>query len=186
MPDAPVNRRGRLLVAAPSLIDPNFRRAVVLMLEHSPDGALGVVLNRPSTTRAVDVLPEPLGQLLPEDELVHEGGPVQPEAVIVLADFRNPEQAADAVLGSVGIVNPHESPAALAGALSAVRAFGGYAGWSEGQLEQEIAEEAWIDAPCRAEDVFTDDPQHLWARALERKGGRWRIIARLPEDPSVN
>jgi putative transcriptional regulator len=186
MDEAPASRRGRLLVASPTLVDPNFHRAVVLMLEHSEEGALGVILNRPSATAAAEALPAPLSDLLPDGEPVHEGGPVQPEAVILLADFTDPSRAAGVAVGSVGIVDPNGDIEGLGEVVAAVRAFGGYAGWSGGQLEQEIAEEAWIDAVCLPEDVFTDEPDRLWSRVLDRKGGSWRILARLPEDPSLN
>jgi putative transcriptional regulator len=181
----PDNRRGRLLVAAPALVDPNFRRSVVLMLEHSPDGALGLVLNRPTPLVSREALPEALASVMPEGERIFQGGPVQPEAVIVLADFEDASQAATIAFGSVGIVDPGGA-AARQGGIRAIRAFGGYAGWAGGQLEQEVAEEAWVDAEAQAEDVFTDDHTGLWSRVLERKGGSWRLIARMPEDPSVN
>ena len=74
-------------MASPSLADPNFRRAVVLLLEHSDEGALGLVLNRPTPLVAREALPGALADAMPEAERVHQGGPVQPEAVIVLADF---------------------------------------------------------------------------------------------------
>jgi putative transcriptional regulator len=183
--DGPDNRRGRLLVAAPALVDPNFERAVVLMLEHSPDGALGLVLNRPTPLVSREALPAHLAELMPDEERVFEGGPVQPEAVILLADFADPSDAANLAFGSVGIVDP-EAAAAGAGNLRAIRAFGGYAGWAGGQLEREVEEEAWIDAPPEAEDVFTDDHDGLWARVMERKGGSWRLIARMPRDPRMN
>lgn len=181
--DQPATRRGRLLVAAPALTDPDFHRAVVLMLEHSPDGALGVVLNRPTPLVSREALPAPLADLLPARERVHEGGPVQPEAVILLADFADASGAASMAFGSVGIVDPE---GARPEALRAVRAFGGYAGWSGGQLEQEVAAEAWLDAAPRVEDVFTHDHEGLWGRVLERKGGSWRLIARMPDDPRLN
>jgi putative transcriptional regulator len=183
--DGPENRRGRLLVAAPALVDPNFRRSVVLMLEHTPEGALGLVLNRPTPLVSREALPEALAAVMPEDERIFQGGPVQPEAVIVLADFAHAAAAASIAFGSVGIVDP-AGEAARAGGIRAIRAFGGYAGWAGGQLEQEVAEEAWVDAEAVADDVFTDDHAGLWSRVLERKGGTWRLIARMPEDPSVN
>jgi len=183
--DGPDNRRGRLLVAAPALVDPNFRRSVVLMLEHSPDGALGLVLNRPTPLVSREALPEALAAVMPEEERIFQGGPVQPEAVIVLADFADAEAAASIAFGSVGIVDP-AGEAARGGGIRAIRAFGGYAGWAGGQLEQEVAEEAWVDAEAVADDVFTHDHAGLWSRVLERKGGTWRLIARMPEDPSVN
>jgi putative transcriptional regulator len=184
--DAPVSRKGRLLVAAPALADPNFQRAVVLLLDHSPEGALGLVLNRPTPLVAREALPGRLGEALPEDEHIFQGGPVQPEAVIVLADFSDPTLAATMAFGTVGIVDPEADVERLDGLVRAIRAFGGYAGWAGGQLEQEMAEEAWIDAAPSPDDVFTQDHEGLWRRVLERKGGSWRLIARMPEDPSLN
>lgn len=181
----PESRRGRLLVAAPALVDPNFRRSVVLMLEHSPDGALGLVLNRPTPVPARLALPDSIADVMPDGELVHQGGPVQPDAVIVLADFEDVSQAATIAFGSVGIVDP-DGEAARAGGIRAIRAFGGYAGWAGGQLEQEVAQEAWVDAAAEPGDVFTEDHAGLWGRVLERLGGTWRLIARMPEDPTVN
>jgi putative transcriptional regulator len=184
--DAPVLRRGRLLVASPALEDPNFARAVVLVLEHSEEGALGVVLNRPTEVPARGSLPEPLALAMHEHELVHRGGPVQPESVIVLADFLDPDDAAQLALRTVGVVDPADAGNGLAHRVRAMRAFGGYAGWSAGQLEGEIEQEAWIDVEAEPEDVFTGDAPGLWSRVLARKGGHFRVIALMPEDPSVN
>jgi putative transcriptional regulator len=184
--EEPANRRGRLLVASPSLADPNFRRAVVLMIEHSEEGALGLVLNRPTPLVAREALPGPLAESMPEGERVHQGGPVQPEAVIVLADFLDEALAASLAFDRVGIVDPDADASRLGGAVRAIRAYGGYAGWGDGQLEREIADEAWIDAAPTADDVFGADADGLWSRVLERKGGTWRLIARIPENPSVN
>lgn len=184
--DAPVSREGRLLVAAPTLHDPHFRRSVVLMLEHTPEGALGLILNRPMELVARDALPDGLADLLPEADHLHEGGPVQSDAIIVLAEFDDPAEAAGIAFGRVGIVDPGGELGGLEERTGAARAFGGYAGWSGGQLEEEIAQEAWIDAPATVEDVFAGDPSDLWSTVLDRKGGTWRIIARMPEDPSVN
>jgi putative transcriptional regulator len=111
---------------------------------------------------------------------------VQPDAVIVLAEFVDLSAAAAIAFGRVGVVDPGSEVDALRGRVTAIRAFGGYAGWSGGQLEREIADEAWIDAECRAEDVFTDAPGALWSRVLERKGGTYRLVARMPEDPTLN
>lgn len=183
--DAPGSRRGRLLVAAPALVDPSFRRTVVLMLEHSTDGALGLVLNRPTPLVSREALPGRLAEVMPDAERVFEGGPVQPEAVIVLADFEDVSEAATIAFGSVGIVHPDVDATGI-GAVRAIRAFGGYAGWAGGQLEREMDEEAWVDCDAVADDVFTDDHSGLWSRVLERKGGSWRIIARMPEDPTQN
>ena len=183
--DGPANRRGRLLVAAPALADPNFHRAVVLMLEHSDEGALGLVLNRPTPLVSREALPPHLAEVMPEEERVHQGGPVQPDAVILLADFEDVSDAAGVAFGSVGIVDP-AAEGARDGGVHAIRAFGGYAGWGGGQLEMELAEETWLDAEPLLDDVFTDDADGLWSRVIDRKGGSWRFIARMPEDPSRN
>ncbi|MEW6581585.1 MAG: YqgE/AlgH family protein [Actinomycetota bacterium] len=178
--------RGRLIVASPALTDPNFTRTVVLMLEHSAEGALGVVLNRPTDLLAREALPEDIARALPDDALIHSGGPVQPEAVILLADFTVPEDSAGIAFGSVGIVDPAADPDGLPQRVRAIRAFGGYAGWAAGQLEDEFDQEAWIEADGAVDDVFTAAPDGLWARVLERKGGAFRLVARMPEDPSLN
>lgn len=179
-------RQGRLLVAAPTLMDPQFQRAVVVMLEHSDDGALGLVLNQPTDIHAVDALPEPLCDLIPEEQVIHCGGPVQPAAVIILAEFEAPDRAAGIVVDRIGIVDPDEAIDDLTEHVGRLRIFGGYAGWAPGQLELEIADGAWIDVAARPEDIFTESPEQLWSAALERKGGAFRLIARMPTDPSLN
>lgn len=182
----PPFRRGRLLVAAPTLMDIHFRRTVVLMLEHSEEGALGLVLNRPTILTAREALPQPLAELVGDGEVVYQGGPVQPEAVILLADFIDPQRAASLAVDGVGVVDPAGDTEDLPGLTRAVRAFGGYAGWGAGQLEGEIAEGAWIDAAAGAADVFTQDHERLWHTVLDRKGGAFRLLARMPDDPSMN
>lgn len=159
---------------------------MVLVVEHSEEGALGIVLNRPSEVAARDALPDPLGAALAEDELLHHGGPVEPGSVIVLADFADGELSAGLAFDHVGVVDPDGDLDALAEAVRAVRAFSGYAGWAAGQLEAEIAQDAWIDAPAGAADVFTAEPDALWSSVLERKGGSYRLVARMPEDPALN
>lgn len=182
--EGPRFRRGRLLVASPTLIDPNFAGTVVLMLEHSSEGALGLVLNRPTRLSAGDAMPRELATMVGTDAAIHQGGPVQPEAVIVLADYFLPEEAGALVVHTVGIVDPQAVDAALN--LRRARAFGGYAGWGADQLEGEIREGAWIDAECEPDDVFTDDAGGLWRRVLVRKGGVWAVVGQLPEEPHLN
>ena len=183
---APDLRKGRLLVAAPSLVDENFHRTVVLLLEHSTDGAVGVVLNRPSTLSTRETLPEAYTGAIPEDEVIHEGGPVDPESVILLADFTEPDDRLGLSVGTIGVVDPSTDFATLPERIRAIRAFGGYSGWAPGQLEAELADEAWIDAVCMPADVFTTDPGSLWSEVLDRKGGNYRLVARMPLDPSLN
>ena len=183
---APTWRKGRLLVASPSLIDPNFHRTVVLLLEHSTEGALGVVLNRPSLLNTRETLPDTFAAAIPEDEQIYEGGPVEPESVILLADFTDAAPDAGLPIGSIGVVDPATDFDTLPDRVRAIRAFGGYAGWAAGQLEAEIDEDAWIDAVCLASDVFTSEPDLLWSEVLDRKGGNFRLVARMPMDPSLN
>jgi putative transcriptional regulator len=176
---------GRLLVAAPTLLDPNFWRTVVLIAEHGEDGALGVVLNRPSEVTVGDAVPD-LADALGEDAVVHVGGPVRPTGVLVLAEWADPGPAAGLVFGAIGLLGAAAEVRDLGAAATRVRAYAGHAGWGPGQLEDELAEEAWIVEPPHPDDVFGDQGPELWAAVLERKGGRFALLARMPPDPSVN
>jgi len=177
--------RGHLLVAGPKLLDPNFLRTVVLVGEHGEEGALGVVLNRPSDARVAEAVPA-LAQLVEEDAVVHVGGPVQPEAVTVLAEFSERGQAATTVFGRVGFARGDLDVNALATGTPRARVFAGYAGWSAGQLEGELAGGDWILADPLADDVFSSEGLGLWATVLRRKGGHFELLARMPIDPSLN
>ena len=176
--------RGQLLIAGPSLVDPNFWRTVVLVGEHSDEGALGVVLNRPSETPVGEAVPE-LADLADEMGTVHVGGPVQSSAVVVLADFENPEEAGSLVVDSIGFLSTEVDPESL-GEVRRARVYVGYAGWGPGQLDGELEEGSWIVEPALAEDVFTSDPDGLWSNVLRRKGGPFSVLASMPPDPSLN
>jgi putative transcriptional regulator len=176
--------RGQLLVAGPALLDPNFHRTVVLVCEHDEDGAMGLVLNRPSPIPADQAIPELGAALGPEDRL-WVGGPVQTTSVVVLADFEDASEGM-AVAGHVGLVLPDTNLEDVATAVRRARAFLGYAGWGGGQLDGEVASEDWIVADFAAEDAFTDEPDQLWSLVLGRKGGSYALLATMPPDPSVN
>jgi putative transcriptional regulator len=182
--DWPSSLRGYVLVAGPALLDPNFRRTVVLMGEHGEEGALGVVLNRPSAVTVAEAVP-PLAGLVEESEHVWFGGPVQPDAIVVLGEFDDPERAAALVVGSVGFLPAEIEPDEL-GTIVRARVFAGYAGWGPGQLESELAEDSWIVEEAVPDDVFWDEPDALWAAVLRRKGGPYSVLALMPPDPSVN
>ena len=167
-----------LLVASPGLTD-FFRRTVVLVLEHSEEGALGLVLNRPTETEVADAAPE-LADLAEPGDVVRLGGPVAPDTVIVLARFDEPGDAASLVVGDVGVVDPEGGTPELL----ASRVYAGHAGWAPGQLDGELEQEAWIVTEARPEDPFVDGD--LWSRVLDRKGGGYTLLARMPEDPSLN
>jgi putative transcriptional regulator len=175
--------QGQLIVSSPSLTDPNFRRTVVLMTHHDDDGAMGLVLSRPSEIRVADAVPE-LAELPETDEHVYVGGPVQPEAVVVLAELSEPADDLEPIVGNVIYMPPGVDPEDLPA--SRVRVFAGYSGWGPGQLEAELAEPAWIVAHAETSDVFAADPDELWRRVLHRKGGKFTLIASMPYDPTLN
>jgi len=178
--------RGKLLIASPAIMDPNFRRTVVLLAEHTDEGAMGIVLNRVSEVTVGDAVPD-LAYLGADAETVHVGGPVAETAVTVLAEFDDPEQAALLIEPDLGFVpaEPDDETAA-AQAVRRARVFAGHAGWGPGQLEAELDEESWIVEDVRREDVFTEDPEQLWPALLRRKGGEFALIATMPADPSLN
>jgi putative transcriptional regulator len=176
--------KGHLLIAGPALVDPNFWRAVVLVGEHTEEGALGVVLNRSSETTVEEALPE-LALLAEDMGAVHVGGPVQPSAVVVLADFAEADASQPLVVDSVGFLPSEVEPDEL-GELRRARVYVGYAGWGAGQLDGELEEGSWIVEPALADDVFTERPDSLWSDVLRRKGGPFAVLAAMPPDPSQN
>jgi putative transcriptional regulator len=178
--------RGQLLIAGPALLDPNFWRTVVLIVEHNDEGALGVVLNRPSETTVLDAVSQ-LEQLVDADEPVFVGGPVQPSSVIVVAEFEDPSDAALVAFDDVGVLGAGAAPGEIGGPrVRRARAFVGHAGWGPGQLDGELERGDWIVESARREDAFADDPKELWGAVLTRKGGSYALLARMPPDPSVN
>jgi putative transcriptional regulator len=177
--------RGQLLIAAPGLLDPNFWRTVVLVVEHSDEGALGLVLNRPSETIVGEASAE-LGALVEADELLFIGGPVQPSAVIVLAQFEDPNEAALTAFDDVGVVRTGSPLEDVAAGVRQARAFAGHAGWGAGQLDAELERDDWILETAQLDDAFSDEPRDLWSSVLTRKGGSYALVARMPADPSSN
>ena len=176
--------QGQLLIASPSLLDSNFRRTVVLVTEHTDEGAAGLVLNRPSPASVSELVPE-LEPLVEDEEQVWLGGPEQPNAVLVLGEFVDPDDAAVPLFGSLGFPSLDE-PDEVVPATTRRRVFAGYAGWGAGQLESELGREDWIIEQALNDDAFTEAPDYLWADVLRRKGGIYELVARIPEDPSVN
>jgi len=170
--------RGQLLIAAPSLFD-YFRRTVVLVIEHTPEGAMGVVLNRESETRVADAVPQ-LAALADGDALVRIGGPVAPQSVVALGEFGDVSEAGMAVIGQLGTLDPESANESL----SRMRVYAGYAGWSAGQLDGELEQDAWLIAPAHEDDPFSEED--IWSRALQRRGGDYRLLATMPPDPSQN
>jgi putative transcriptional regulator len=181
--------KGKLLVATPPLDDPNFDRTVIFVLEHHDEGALGVVINRPTE----EGLGEPLDRwedLQASPQQVFAGGPVETDALIALALANTPVvEATDdlsPVAGRVASADLTADPAFVAGRISAVRVFRGYAGWGPGQLEGEILAGAWLVFDAEPDDVFATQPRELWRDVLRRQGGRMGWLANAPDDLSAN
>ena len=171
---------GRLLVASPALVDPNFFRAVVLLLDHDEQGAFGVVLNRASE-EAVDHHLPAWSLLVSEPPVVFVGGPVEPVMGIALSG--GAERGQPAAVEGVKVVDLTTEPEVV---MAPIRIFAGYAGWGASQLEVELAEDAWIVVAAESVDVFTSAPEDLWAAVLRRQGGRLALLSTMPLDPTLN
>jgi len=185
MPEARVN--GALLVATPRLKDPNFDRTVVMLLDHNDQGALGVVLNRPSELAVVEALPAWTGHVA-EPAVVFVGGPVSPGSAICLGEAppHRPVEGWQPLFDGLGTVDVSRSPGDLDVVIEGVRVFAGYAGWGPGQLEAEIEAGAWVVAPGGREDAMSGDPSALWTDVLRRQGGVVAAMAVFPQDLAVN
>jgi putative transcriptional regulator len=181
---------GKLLIAEPMLGDPNFDRSVVLMVDHTAEGALGVVLNRPTEMEVESVLGR-WSSLAARPQVLYLGGPVEQDGVLALARRRpcgpNERLAGwSAVVGDVGTLDLQLDPEALAPELAGVRFFAGYSGWAPGQLEAELEDGAWLVVDACADDVFADHPDSMWRSVLRRQQGKVSMLANFPAHPSMN
>jgi putative transcriptional regulator len=192
MPDQPPDRVqvGDLLVATPMLLDPNFERTVVLILDLNDDGALGVVLNRPTAVPVGEVLPD-WSPLAKPPDVLFQGGPVGTDSALAVAASaaNGPE---DEPIGfrrlyaDVGIVDLDTPTEVAAPALTQLRVFAGYAGWGDEQLRDEIRTGSWYVVPSTPADLFGADPIGLWSRVLRRQPGELAWVSTRPPDPSMN
>ena len=179
----PLSLQGKLLVSSPSLHDPNFRKTVVLIAHHDDDGAMGLVLSRPSDVAGAAAAPA-LDGLPGADDPVFVGGPVEPTALMVLAEFDDVDDAAAPIFGHLGFMPADAEPTDLS--IQRLRIFAGYSGWGSGQLEAELAEPAWLVVEAEADDAFAPDPDELWRAVLRRHGGPLTLMERMPFDPGLN
>jgi len=175
---------GHLLISSAGLHDPSFRHTVVLIGAHDDEGAVGVILNRSTEVLVSDAV-SPLAELTGAGARLFEGGPVQPGQPVLLAELKESVRTDLPVFGNIGFLTG-EIDEALRPSILRARVYAGHSGWGSGQLEDELAENAWIIEPARPEDVFTDEPGSLWKCVLQRKGGKYRHIAMVPKDPRVN
>jgi putative transcriptional regulator len=184
---------GCLLVATPLLADPNFRRAVVLVVEHEPaEGTLGVVLNRPTDVPVGRVL-EPWSELVTGPSVVFRGGPVAPSSALAIALVPGDAEplgwhslASTAAMSRLGLVDLDAPPDLLAPVINRLRVYAGYAGWAPGQLKAEIDEGAWYVISGEPADAFAGEPEGLWSAVLRRQGGEMAFTATFPDDPGLN
>lgn len=181
---------GTLLVAAPQLLDRNFRRTVVYVIHHRAEGTLGVVLNRPSEVTVGEVLPK-WGEHASEPQSLFVGGPVEQRTAICLAALRAGEDTRTVsgmvgVRGPVGLVDLDGDPADLVPKARGLRFFAGYAGWEPGQLAGEIERGDWIVVPALPDDVIADPGAELWGRVLRRQGPPLAFLATHPGDVRLN
>jgi putative transcriptional regulator len=176
---------GRLLVATPMLGDPNFVRTVVYLLEHDGGGTVGVVMNRPSHT--------PVGQVLPDwhdavsgPAVVFGGGPVQPDGALCLGELHPGSTGIREVVDGVSTVDLDGDVAVIAPNARRLRVFAGHAGWSAGQLQDELDEGAWWVLPGGPDDLFSDEPRSMWRAVLRRQPSPLNLISTFPMDPTLN
>jgi len=181
-------RAGHLLVATPMLLDPNFAETVVLLLDADENGALGVVLNRPSTVAVADVL-ETWADVVAEPEVLFQGGPVSTEGALAVGRLRSLDDAPVGfreVTDDLGVIDLDTPVELVDGSLDGMRIYAGYAGWGAGQLESEIEEGSWYVVPGQATDVFREDPAELWRDVLRRQPGELAWHSTRPFDPELN
>jgi putative transcriptional regulator len=195
---APDSLAGFLLVATPTVDDPNFSRRVILLLDHGFPGALGVVIDRPGGVGVDQLLPQ-WHDLATAPAELFTGGPVSRNSLIGLVRLASRSEAAEGSAGRptgwrllidddrpVGTVDLGSDPTPVAGSIVGARLFSGYAGWESGQLEDEIEEGSWYVVPAEARDPISADPEGLWRRVLRRQGGALALVSSFPADPTHN
>jgi putative transcriptional regulator len=187
--------KGALLVAVPLLDDPNFHRSVIYVLQHSDEGALGLVINRPTEEDRLPGLDAWMDELS-HPQVVFDGGPVQSNTLIAIASMTasavadlDPDDLSEGFAPldhGLGTVDLSVLPGEIAEGLQNLRVFRGYSGWGPGQLDEEMSEGSWIAVACDPADLFTPNPLGLWRNVLRRSGGREALLADAPDDLAWN
>lgn len=186
--------KGSLLIASPGLMDPNFLRTVILVAEHSEEGALGLVLNRPSPTRVADLWSSLGGDPLPTEAVAFVGGPVQKSSLLLLHGHEELAPGTEPILPGVFLSSEVdvfgkllEREAEQAGTPPGLlKVFCGYSGWGPEQLEKEMKEGGWITAPASSDHVFVEAPDRLWMKIIGTLGGLFEFFAMMPPNPEMN
>lgn len=181
MPESP--SAGDFLVASEVMTDPNFAGSVVLLCEHDEEGSLGLVMNRPLDVKLAELLPD--AGIESCHAPIYWGGPVKPDALHALKDGPPGPDAAEVYPGLAfggqldDLVDAWQNGQEL-------RFFLGYSGWSEGQLEEELSQEAWKVVRARPTDVFAPRPDALWGQLMSRVHPAWRHLRHQPTHPDLN
>jgi putative transcriptional regulator len=178
--------KGQLLLDSGQLSGSFFQHKVVLVCQHDAEGAFGLVLNHSSGNKISEFLDATVPDTI-KDQLLYLGGPVQLTALSYLhSDAYLPDAS---VLPNLDLGHSLETLVDLGESFSStkrLRMFAGYAGWSPGQLEQEMKREAWLTHPASLDLVFNTEPNQLWKTVLRAKGAKYRLLAEMPEDISFN
>lgn len=180
--------KGIFLVATPGLRDPNFRQTVVLLCEHGPEGALGVIVNRPTEISITEILPH-IPVLEGQSHVVYSGGPVQQNHLLVLYRVSYEPEDTHHVFDGVYLGGNTQVLADIIQDPSSTeqfKAFIGYAGWAPGQLENEMKMGSWLTVPADTMSMFERSHHKLWADILASFGPSYEMYAHMPLDPNMN
>jgi putative transcriptional regulator len=178
----------RLLIAAPSLADPEFFRTVVFLIEHDDTGTVGVIINRPSHTPVGHILPD-WQDVMSEPPVVFNGGPVQRDGALGLGRLAGSADAGNglrAVSGGLALVDLDADAGEVSVGAQSLRVFAGHAGWGVGQLEAEVASGGWFVVAGGLDDVFSPSPGTLWRSVLRRQPAPLSLLSTFPVDVGLN
>ena len=176
---------GQLLVSRPAIHADAFNGTITFLLEHNDEGALGLILNRPSELLVEDAFPG-WAPTATDPPVVFAGGPVERNSLIALGATEGADGPLIHGLHSLDLDLPTPNDSALDSPVARVRIFAGYAGWGAGQLEGEIGNDAWWVVDGHLSDLFTPEPASLWAAVLRRNGGELAWFAHFPDDATLN
>jgi putative transcriptional regulator len=189
MPKKLKTLKGHFLAAAPSLLDPNFFRTVVLIFEHGAEGAAGVVINRAMDATISEIAEQVFDEPFVWDKPIYLGGPVPGPLMILHGEADLADQ--EVLPGVYSTVEADKVREVLRRRAEPSIIVANYAGWGPGQLEAEMAEESWITAPASADQLFGDEPDDLWDQVAalsedELDLAEFLGVPMVPEDPSLN
>ena len=183
----PDSLTGKLLVASPLIEEATFRRTVVFLCAHGPNGAFGLVINRPTAAPVANHLASWL-DVVSSPSVLFQGGPVEASRAFGLGEKRPGAEFGGwmDVGAGIGLIDLAQDVGEAAAGLLGLRIFHGYAGWAAEQLEGEIANDGWFVVDSRVSDLFQPDPSALWREVLRRQSGRAALFANFPASPNVN